>query len=245
MKTLFASFLAFMLAATLACADEIQLPHITVYGTATTEVVPDEMIWSVEVKNKNLGLEAAATEHGKTVQAVLSLLKESKVDDKTIQTSQMEFGENQEYTSGSWVKSGYFAKTEISFKITNFDLYKKLWVGLAKISGVSVQSVAYDNSKRIDYRNETRQKALQAAKEKASAMSKVLGSEIGEPLLVEEDLSVSEGWQGNYAVQAVNAINNLQAVENGNAREDTQLSLGTIPIRARVKVSFRLLAASK
>lgn len=245
MKTLFASFIAFTLAATLASADEIQLPHITVYGTATTEVVPDEMIWSVEVKNKNLGLEAAATEHGKTVQAVLGLLKESKVDDKTIQTSQMEFGENQEYTSGSWVKSGYFARTEISFKVTNFELYKKLWVGLAKISGVSVQGVAYDNSKRIEYRNETRQKALQAAKEKGAAMAKVLGSEIGEPLLVEEDLSVSEGWRGNYAAQAINTVNNLQAVENGNTREDTQLSLGTIPVRARVKVSFRLLAASK
>ena len=242
MKTPFAAFLAFTLATTIACADEIQLPHITVYGTAMTEVVPDEMIWSVEVKNKSMGLEAAATEHGKTVQAVLSLLKESKVDEKTIQTSQMEFGENQEYTSSSWVKSGYFAKTEISFKATNFDLYKKLWVGLAKISGVSVQSVAYDHSKRIDYRNETRQKALKAAQEKASAMAKVLGSEIGEPLLVEEDLSVSEGWQGNYAN---NTINNLRTVDNGNTREVTQLSLGTIPIQARVKVSFRLLAVPK
>ena len=242
MKTPFASFLAFTLATTIACADEIQLPHITVYGTAMTEVVPDEMIWSVEVKNKSMGLEAAATEHGKTVQAVLSLLKESKVDEKTIQTSQMEFGENQEYTSSSWVKSGYFAKTEISFKVTNLDLYKKLWVGLAKISGVSVQSVAYDHSKRIDYRNETRQKALKAAQEKASAMAKVLGSEIGEPLLVEEDLSVSEGWQGNYAN---NTINNLRTVDNGNTREVTQLSLGTIPIQARVKVSFRLLAVPK
>jgi len=242
MKNIFFSLCAFALIATRVLADEIQLPHITVFGTATTEIVPNEMLWSVEVRNKNMNLESAAMEHGKVVQSVLTLVKELKLDEKSIQTSRMEFGENQEYTSSSWVKSGYYAKTDICFKATDFDAYEKLWVGLAKISGVSVQSVAYDHSKRIDYRNETRQKGLQAAKEKASTMAKALGSEIGEPLLVEEDLSVSEGWQGNLAVQT---FNNRQTVDDGNMRDNEQIALGTIPIRARVKTSFRLLTAQK
>lgn len=241
MKSLFASFLAVTLVATLARADEIQLPHIIVHGTATTEVVPDEMIWLIEVRNKSLALETAAAEHGKTVQAVLSLLKESKVEDKTIQTSRMEFGINQEYTSGSWIKSGYYAKTDVSFKITDFELYKKLWLGLAGIQGVSVQNVSCDHSKRIDYRNETRRKALQAAKDKAGEMAKVLGAEIGEPLLVEEDLSVSEGWWGGQNL----AMNSLRTVDNEKPEMLEQLSLGTIPIKARVKVSFRLLTAQR
>src|SRR6266481_4837507 len=46
-------------------ADEIQLPHITVYGTATTEVVPDQMIWSVKVQNKGAVLETVASDHTK------------------------------------------------------------------------------------------------------------------------------------------------------------------------------------
>jgi len=241
MKCSLEPFLVFMLAATLACAEETQLPHITVYGTATTEVAPDEMIWNVEVRNKNLALETAAAEHGKTVQSVLSLLKASKLDSKTIQTSQMEFGVNQEYISGSWTKSGYYAKTDVSFTVTNLELYEKLWLGLAGIQGVSVQNISYDHSKRIDYRNETRRKALQAAKDKAGEMAKVLGAEIGEPLLVEEDLSVNEGWWigQNYVG------NNLQTVGNAKPEAPEQLSPGTIPIRARVKVSFRLLTAQR
>jgi len=223
-------------------ADDIQLPHISVFGTAVIEVVPDEMVWSVAVRNQNAKLEGVAEEHAKVVASVLSLLKELKVDEKKLQTSRMEFGENREYIADSWVKSGYFARTDVSFKLTDFSQYQPLWTGLARIAGVSIENVSYDNTKRIEHRREARRKALDAAREKATEMVKVLGSEIGEPLLVEEDLSVSEGWQGNRAAQA---MNNLRTVEDAEPREDTQLALGTIPIRARVKVSFRLVAAQK
>jgi uncharacterized protein YggE len=88
-----------------------------------------------------------------------------------------------------------------------------------------VQNVSYDHAKRIEYRNETRQKALLAAKEKAAVMAKTLGAEIGEPAVVEEDLSVSEGWQGNYAVQAMNNVSSVAAEDSGNR---DGLSPGTI-----------------
>ena len=113
---------------------------------------------------------------------------------------------------------------------------------LANISGVSVGNVSYDHTKRIEYRNDTRKKALLAAKEKAAVMAKTLGSEIGEPLLVEEDLSVSEGWQRNVSE---NVANNLRSVSSEDSDEHEGLSLGTISIKARVKASFRLLTNQK
>jgi len=223
-------------------ADEIQLARITVFGTAVIEVVPDEMVWSVEVRSQDAKLEAAAAGHAKSVASVLRLLKESRIEGKKTQTSRMEFGENREYIANSWVKSGYYAKTDVSFKLTDFEQYQPLWTGLASIPGVSIGNVGYDNTQRIDHRKEARRKALEAAKAKATEMVQVLGSEIAEPLLVEEDLSVSEGWQGNNAVQL---MNNVSAPGDAATREAGQLSLGTISIRARVKVSFRLVAAPK
>lgn len=92
-----------------AAAQEIHLPHVTVFGTATTEVVPDQMLWSVRVENKGPLLENVAEAHAMLVQAVLALLKESKVEGKVIQTSRMEFGENWEFVSGSRVREGYLA----------------------------------------------------------------------------------------------------------------------------------------
>ena len=39
------------------------LPTITVYGTATIEVVPDEMYWSVKILNRGPDTQALAEKH--------------------------------------------------------------------------------------------------------------------------------------------------------------------------------------
>jgi len=220
-------------------ADEAPFPRITVYGTATTEVVPDQMVWWLRVENKGPALKAVASEHAKSVQQVLKFLKESKVDPKALQTSRMQFSENWEYRSSSRVREGYVASTQVYFKTTDLELYQQLWLGLADLPVVSVDNVTYDHTKRIDFQNQTREKAIQAAKDKAAASARTLGAEIGAPLLLEEDLSASEGWQMNYG----NAVlsNNLRAVGGEERAPLEGLAPGTIPIRIRVKVAFQLL----
>ena len=86
-----------------SAADEIELPHVTVYGTARTEVTPDEMIWALKVEDKGDVLEGVANEHAKHTEALLTFLKAGKVDEKTLQTSRMEFGQNWEYRSNNVV----------------------------------------------------------------------------------------------------------------------------------------------
>lgn len=216
-----------------AIADEVRFPHVTVYGTATTEIVPDQMVWSVKVQNRGRSLEVTATEHTKLVQAALELIKDAVVDKADIQTSSMEFGENWEEKADTRVRAGYLASTTISFKTTKIEAYKSLWLGLAKISGISVEDIAYDHTKRMDIQNETRQKALLAAKEKAMTLAKTLGAGIGEPLSIEEDVEV-----------------HYRYIRNTNLREDTaggpvsrgDLALGRIPITMRIKASFRLVS---
>ena len=219
--------------------DNLQLPHVTVYGTATAEVIPDQMIWSLKAKNQGLVLENVAKEHMKIVKDLLRLLRDNKVNEKTIQTSRMEFGENWEYRSSTRVREGYFASTQISFKITDLDLYSKLWLEMAKMPAASVENVAFDHTKRIDYQNETRQRAILAAREKAVLMAKAVGAEIGEALLVEEDLSIETPW----LVNSVN--NNLRALPDGEPARAEGVAPGTIPIRIRVRAAFRLLANPK
>jgi uncharacterized protein YggE len=219
-------------------AQETPPPHIAVYGTATTEVTPDQMVWSLAVRNKGPALDGVAANHTKIVQSALAALKDNGVDAKTIQTSRMEFGENWEYISSSRVKQGYFASTQMSFKLTNFDLYGKLWVALSHISDLSVQGVAFDHTKRIDYQNETRQKAVLAAREKASVLAKALGNEIGEPLFVEEEFISS-------APMGANVFNNVRTISDGAGDGNGAVAPGTIPITTRVHASFRLLPKVK
>lgn len=214
-----------------ADGDGIDLPHVTVFGTAITKVTPDIMIWYLSVISKGRELQDVAGQHTKTIARVLRFLEENKLPGKDVQTARMEFGINWEYKDDSRVKEGYFGSTDITFKVEDFRKYNALWMGLSKIANVSVEGVYYDHSKRISYQNETRKNALLAAKAKAAALAEALGSSIGEPLLIEEE------DKDSYRSSAVNTFR--EVVSGSEVPEG--LAPGKIPIRVRVKVAFRLI----
>ncbi|MCP4157629.1 MAG: SIMPL domain-containing protein [bacterium] len=132
-------------------ADDIQLPHVTVFGTATTSVTPDTMVWSLTVKNIGSDLQKVAKQHNRLVESVLKFLKKKKkVDKQDIQTAMMEFGENWEYKNKTRIKEGYYSSTSISFKLKKFDKYKELWIGLSAKENVSVDNVPEQKKKTTD-----------------------------------------------------------------------------------------------
>lgn len=217
-----------------ARAGETTLPSVTVFGTAVKEVVPDELNWSLTVHNQGANLGEVAKLHAALVARVLELLKEKGIDADDTQTADMRFGDNWEYRDNSRVKNGYFATTDVSFKMTDLGKYRDVWMGLAEVREVTVESVTLDSSKRIETQNETRRKALEAARDKARDMAKTLGAEIGEPLAVEETQDVTDVWSNPLS-------NSLSRDDAGDSSGGGGFSPGRIPVRIRVKVSFRLV----
>lgn len=210
-------------------AQDIKLPHITVFGTAVTEIVPDKMLWNIRVMNKDLRLENVTKTHTETVSDVIKFLQKNGIGED-LQTSRMQFGENWVYRQNTRVKEGYFAQTTITFSMTDFNVYRDLWLGLSRFESVSIDNVEYDHTERIGYQNETRIKALHAAKEKAEILAESIGSRIAEPLLIEE-----EG--GDYMLSRSNVAEfSLDA-----SGPSSSISPGLIPIRMRIKASFRLV----
>jgi len=206
-------------------------PHVTVYGTATTSVAIDQMDWKIRISNKEPGLEEVAKAHSSTVQSVLDFLMENELPEHCIQTSGMEFGEH--FVSSKLkgrVRDGYQASSSIKFKVTDLSKYKDLWSGISRMKNVSLNGITYDNSKRIKHQNETRQKALLAAKEKAEALAITLDSEIGKPLFIEEERF---GYSRNN-------FNNVYAT-NEQAVINDAFAPGQIPITVQIKASFSLV----
>lgn len=231
--------LLFISFASLARADDLATPHITVSGTAVTEATPDNLVWSLELKNTGPDLAKVADKHSALSATVLKTIKDFGVADKDVQTSRMEFGENMVYRTRSYVKEGYLATTSVTFKLADLSKYQEVWTRLAAIGGLSVKGAAYDLSKRIELQKQTRQKALLAAKEKAGVMAAALDSKIGEPLVIAEDLSVTEGW-GRSGLTANNVLNAQVSIAAPDAENPASIAPGTIPIRIRVTVTFRL-----
>jgi len=206
-------------------------PHVTVYGTATTSVAIDQMDWKIRISNKEPGLEEEAKAHSSTVQSVLDFLMENDLPEHCIQTSGMEFGEH--FVSSKLkgrVRDGYQASSSIKFKVTDLSKYKDLWSGISRMKNVSLNGITYDNSKRIKHQNETRQKALLAAKEKAETLAITLNSEIGMPLFIEEERF---GYSRNN-------FNNVYAA-NEQAVINDAFAPGQIPITVQIKASFLLV----
>jgi len=219
-------------AASLAASSEI--PHISVIGTAKTMVAPDQMNWSVNVKNKGLALKEVAARHTQVLNTVLALVEKCGVEKREIRTSRMRFGENWGYRNNSRFREGYFASTDISFKLSDFAQYGPLWMGLSQLQDVSVGGVRFALRDLTPYRNAERAKALLAAKHKAEAMAKVLGAQVGEPLIIADEPFPSPNpilARGRVAAMA----------DADSASSEAQVAPGQIPVQVQVRVVFRLL----
>jgi uncharacterized protein YggE len=229
--------LALLLSVSVAGADEFTTEHVTVYGTATLQVAPNQMKWRLNVRNTDPASAAAAEAHGARVAAVIAFLKQNQIAEETIQTSHMELGEVWTFVAGSRRPDGYFASTDVSFTLADLSRYVAIWIGLSGLPSVTVQQVDLDHADRIRFQNEARVKAVLAAREKAQGIAEALGVGLGEPLLVDEDLSVNEhAWWARNAT-----MTNAETSAGEPAAAEEYLAPGSIPIRARVKAVFRLL----
>ena len=236
MKKVFGCVMLLVLSSISVLGKDFEVPHVSVVGTFAVKVTPDQMIWSIKVLNKGLVLEEVAANHSERVEDAIQFLTSNGVVKTSIQTSQMTFSENWEYKNRERVKEGYFASTHIKFTLSEFNKYKTLWMGLAAIDDLSVEGVDYDHSESISFRNEAREKALLAAKDKAVALATTLDSVIG-PVLSIEELA----GQGSSA-NTLNGINaNINVVSSIAYPSDfTGLELGQISIQASVLAVFSM-----
>ncbi|MHC4928041.1 MAG: SIMPL domain-containing protein [Planctomycetota bacterium] len=108
---------------------------------------------------------------------------------------------------------------------------------LSAIEGVSIQNTQYAHSDRIKYQNESREKAVLAAQEKANKLAVTLGAKVGTPLKVEE-VSAPQIYRSNWGSNANFASNSIASYSEGDS--SSELALGQITISTRVRVIFKL-----
>ena len=146
----------------------------------------------------------------------------------------MQLRENWEYRVSSRMRDGYIASTDVVFTSKKLDAYGALWIGIAQQKNVSVSGVEFETSDRIRLQEETRLSALRAARTKAEKMAAELGARLGEPLAIEE---IEPEWF-NPAVNRANLATN-----SGNSEgQNEDIAVGTIAIRQKVRVTFRLFS---
>ncbi len=221
-----------------AVAADVDLPHVAVFGTATAQVQPDLLRWRLSVDRVGAEVAEVADAHAADVAAVLGFLKQQGIPAKDIQTAHVELSEHHVYRKDSRVKEGYEASTAVSFTSKDLGQYRTLWLGLSRLNGVSVKAATWDSSRRIPVQNETREEALKAAKEKATNMAAALGMKLAEPLAIEEIALENDP----FSVSSM-ASNRLHvSSRDGSGDSDSMVAPGSIEVRVRVQVTFRIVA---
>ena len=143
----------------------------------------------------------------------------------------MQFGENWEHEKGRRVQKGFFASSQVTFKLTDFTKYQHLWTGLSKIKDMSIQNIGYSYSKRIEAQKKARIKALLAAREKAYIMAKTLGVDLDGPLVIEDNQSFKKPWKSKMLMES-------SAGSRSVSQDTGGFALGKILINSNVKVVY-------
>jgi len=221
-------------------------PKITVNGEAVVKVQPDQIIITFGIETWDKNIMAAKQENNEILKKAVVVIKESGIPNKDIQTDYLSieprYGDN--YEKRNFI--GYFVRNTFVVTLAEPDKVENLVTGVLQ-SGVNyIHSINFQTTEFKKYREQARELALNAAKEKAEKMAGTLGQLIGNPIQISEGYgganwyySSWNGWgygsRSNYTSQNV-----MQNIESGGGEISETIALGKISIKANVNVVFEL-----
>ena len=221
-------------------------PKITVNGEAVVMVQPDQIVINFGIETWDKDIMVAKQKNNEIMKRAMTVIKESGIPDKDIQTDYLsvEPRYNDNYEKKDLI--GYFIRN--TFVVTMSDPEKVedlvtavLQSGVNYIHGINFQSTEFKK-----YREQARELALNAAKEKAEKMAGALGQLIGDPIQINEGYGGFDWWYYNswsgwgYGRSNVMSQNVVQNIPSSSDQISETIALGKISIKANVSVTFEL-----
>ena len=223
--------LAMCVLAGLALAEEkTPARFVRVVGTAEVKVVPDRAVIDVGVEKQDPSASAAKHAEDAAARRILATLRAGGIDEKDIQTTYLSLQPRSSYIKK--VRVSYFvAQQTLTITVRDLSKLDGLLEALVKAGGNRIDSISYETSDLRKYRDQARDMAVKAAREKAGALAKALGQDIGKAQAIEEAPD-SEFTRGN--------ANFSFSYEIAGRDKGPALAAGQKTISASVTVSFEL-----
>jgi uncharacterized protein len=229
---------ALLLAQSVAAQTEREPRSITVSGTASIRVVPDEVVISLSVESLNKDLRKAKADNDVRVQKVLAVTKEFQIEPRFVQTTEVSLAPQWDQSEKGREFLGYRALNQIRVTLRELGRYDEFVARAIDAGQALLDGVEFRSTQTIVKRAEARKMALQAAREKAEAMAGELAQKIGQPLSITEEAGTTWGGWGGYSNR--NVLAQAGYSEEGAVPDVTTVALGQIEIMARVSVRFEL-----
>lgn len=154
---------------------------VVVTGQGEVQAEPDQAIVTLGVESRKLKLEDARAEVTKTVDAVLKLTRDLKIDQKYVRATRINVQPEYNWDQNAKERNliGYFVSRQVEVDLRDLD---KLGTLLEKATDLGVNQLGdprLESSKRRDLEREALAKAVQDARANAEAIAKAAGAKIG------------------------------------------------------------------
>src|SRR5215472_2122576 len=222
------------LAGALSAEDKLPAKFVRVMGTSEVKVVPDRAVIEVGVEKQSPSASAAKHAEDAAAGKILAVLRARGIDEKDIQTTYLWLQQQSSYMKK--VKIYYFVASQ-TMTITVRDISKldALLEALVQAGGNEIDSIRYETSGGRKYRDQARDLAGKAAREKAEALAKAVGQDTGKAQAIEEVPETNYQYLGGISA------NSLFEGESSRGRAGgPSTAAGQKTISASVTVQFEL-----
>ncbi len=218
---------------------------ISVTGDAQINVVPDKVLITLGVETTDKSLVIAKSANDDRVARILALTQTFKIDAKDVQTDFISIQPRyDDYPSLNIL--GYTVRKSMVITLRDIPKFDDLLSAAVDSGANVVQGVQFLTSDLRKYRDQARDLAIKAAKEKADALASALGQKAGKALTINEQqnswLSFYNSWWGQPGgnLQSQNVVQNAPSSGSTDSGTGDTTAPGQIRVTASVLVTFQL-----
>lgn len=207
-------------------------PLVNVNGVGEVRVQPDQVILSMGVEVREKTLDQARKQVDAKAAAIIAHLKKQGVSEKDIQTSYMSVYPI--YNSGEYGRATpdfYTAQKTMTVLVRKLNKFDDLMSGLYGAGVNRVEGVQFKVADIEKYRAEARKKAVNDAKQKATALTTELGAKVGRVY------SINESTNGGRPIPMYAEAAMMKTMDSAGA-DGPSIAGGEVVVTSTVSVSF-------
>jgi uncharacterized protein YggE len=218
---------------------------ITVSGDADVRVPPDQVILTLGVETLHRELAEAKSQNDQVARALLALAEGYDIPARHVQTDFIAVSSvyENEYTARR-VLVGYRVQKTVMITLSDVSRFEDLLSDALESGATHVHNVEFRTTRLREHRDAARALAIQAAREKAEALTAELGLGVGAPRTIVEEHSGWYSWYNSwwgYRSGGGMSQNVIQQVGSASYEPASAVAPGQIAVNARVSATFEIV----
>jgi uncharacterized protein len=226
-----------LLSLSVVSAEDMKLSprHVSVTGTAVTRVQPDTVVWHINILRQDKELVKARSACDETVKKILALQTELKLKPEEVQTGYLSIHKvyDRDQAGNQTTFRHFQIQRAITLRQRDTSRFDDVLTRLVEAADVEL-SYTLESSEYTDLRAKTRLDAVKAARQKATAMTELLGAKLGKVLRIAEP---HETWGSGLGTS--NSVSGIPRQVEPDQAPGT-FAPGAIEVKVSIEVAFEV-----